>query len=977
MESPKFQTVGLGIAHIPSAVAVYYDLQWMQHEGKDGEYELFLEYYNKWLDKFEDSVAYNHAYEQKVTYLMTKRLCLFDEGATVNKLDGIVYKRMSLKYTVQRVLGHKSWDDEFDILTGEWLPELFGWNDETEEYEGHLIADGLVEYQLTVDDLTRMSEQGIISRNDLSLKAIHEKVSLEDGSEVETEKIIGYTVTVPNDYKHTPVWAKICDRWPQEKEEFEHLISKNWGEPFACIPSNIQCEYCCRDSFYAGQLKEDALKRYTPLCYETYNHNLQLEALLHLTGFFCDEDLRLRMELQCLWMQVHGQVQVIMWGLGEKLKWFKDYNIPEIPGITGLIEQGYDPCSCKSIIMNHLSDTSESGLDEEALEPLLGTKVLDIYKSYIKEYCYRIDESYKRSRKVFQEIDWELNELFKPEYGDDYCQYTVDGQVYKINVGWDLLQEYYSARTGYAMAKVFASQIKFSEIEKLMMPHLGKPNLPEKLYCPKDLHPIIREYDSGPGYTDTVGHIVPGPSTDEYSLDDVIDFCDNAINLKSAKESPFFKFMVFNRLKGLIYHAYTTDYGTLPKGSRISDDQLAELTETAKSMEYSLEWLDSHARILINEDLDNLKKTQAWKKFQLNHDYISLLYAGIMIEEEECDIEYQGKHFKTGLFCRKFVEYDKEGNATFGWTPEMEEWFETLGTELSGGFLDFALRYMGVWDLSKEENEDGTSDYDWFCHHIDDIDIEDGSVEALAKLNFCFQSFKKYNKVLTAYMRGEDFYTHNYNVQYFDENGVTPNFYEEKGVHKCYIPFYANAKKSKRWSSGYHTIPSKAEMKKIVTTPPGFLMSYFDISGAEIRTISFMSQDDFMMDNYHKGLDPYITMARMTFPHDDPEYASMSDEEYEDFLKSWRGSFKQVLLGSLYGMGPDKMADIAEITPEQCEMVQNKLWSLAPKLKRFIEEKSTWAEEHPGYVQSALGDVLELDDSDGEDRLARLGINQF
>jgi len=43
---------------------------------------------------------------------MLKRLCLFDEGATINKLDGIVYKRMSLKYTVQRVLGHRSWDKQ-------------------------------------------------------------------------------------------------------------------------------------------------------------------------------------------------------------------------------------------------------------------------------------------------------------------------------------------------------------------------------------------------------------------------------------------------------------------------------------------------------------------------------------------------------------------------------------------------------------------------------------------------------------------------------------------------------------------------------------------------------------------------------------------------------------------------------------------------------------------------------------------------
>jgi hypothetical protein len=154
-------------------------------------------------------------------------------------------------------------------------------------------------------------------------------------------------------------------------------------------------------------------------------------------------------------------------------------------------------------------------------------------------------------------------------------------------------------------------------------------------------------------------------------------------------------------------------------------------------------------------------------------------------------------------------------------------------------------------------------------------------------------------------------------------------------------------------------------------------MSYFDISGAEIRTISFMSQDDFMMSCYHEGKDPYITMAKFTFPRDTYPYSEMSDDEYSDYLKSWRGAFKQVLLGSLYGMGPDKMADIAEISVEECEKVQRDLWERCPKLKAFIEQKSTWAQDHPGYVQSALGDVLELAEDDGEDRAARLGINQF
>lgn len=857
---------------------------------------------------------------------MTKRLCLFDEGATINKCDGLVYKRFSLKYTVQRALGLKSWDDEFDLLTGEWLPELFGYDEDTEEFKWKLKADGLN--------------------------------TLEDGTEV------------PNDYKHNPVWKLICERWPNEVSEFEDLISHNYGESFACIPSNIQTEYCCRDSLYAAMLKEECLKKYSKLCYETYNHNLQLEAILHLTGFFCDEDLRLKMELRCLWMQIYGKLQITLWGMSERMKWFKDYDVPEIPNLTKLISLGYDPCNSKSIIMDYLSDTSVSGLDEEALEPLLGKEVLEIYKDYIKDYCYRIDESYGRSRKVFNEIDNKLNELYNPEYGEDFCKFTVNGKEYKINLGWDNLQLYYNTKMNYLMCKCFASQFKFKDVEKLMLPQLGSPNLPKKLYCPKDPNQFID------------GCNLKDIEVVAYSLDDVLDFCDQAYNLKSNKEVPYFKFMVFNRFKGLIYRAFASDYEGIPLGTVINDEELEKWTAAVKDMDYSIERIERSAKDLINEDLENLKTTPTWTRYKLNHDIVSCLYSAIIDEPTLFPIEHQGKTYKTGLFCRRFNGYDESTKEPiFDWSSGIESWFGDMKTELGQGFFDYAMRVMGIRCLRKSddmpEDYEGISDYDWFCENIDSIDIEKGDFSALCKLNYCFQSFKKYNKVLTAYVRGEDFLTHNIDVQYFDENGITPNYYEEKGIHKCYIPFYANQKKSKRWASGYHTIPPKSEMKRMVITPPGYLMSYFDISGAEIRTISFMSQDDFMMNNYHKGLDPYITMARMTFPHDSKDCKDMTDEEYEDFLRDWRGAFKQVLLGSLYGMGPDKMSELAEISPEECEKVQNNLWSLAPKLKKFIEEKSTWAEQHPGFVQSALGDVLELDESDGDDRLARLGINQF
>jgi hypothetical protein len=915
MEGPEFQVMGLGIASCDDdAVGVYFDVQWMIHKGRNNEYQIFLEYFNKFLDKFENSVTYNSQFEQKVTYILTKRLCLFDEGATINKCDGRVYKRFSLKYTAQCVLGVKSWDDDFDLLTGEWLPELFGWDEDSEVYKWKLVADG---YN-----------------------------TIETG---EVDEVNGTPIfkEVPNDYKHNPIWQKIVETWPEEESEFIDLIENNYGEVFACIPSNIQSQYCCRDSYYTGLLKIEALKKYSKLCYDTYNHNLQLEALLHLTGFFCNEDYRVKMELQSLWMEVYGKLNATRWALKQKLDWYKDLKIPYIPEVTELIKMGYDPCSSKPIIMNNLSETSESGLDEDKLRPILGDEVLQIYIDYIKEYCFRIDESYKRSRKVFSEINAELEERYKPDYGDSYCKYTIKGEEYVIELSWDMLNEYYSTKSNYDIITDLCSQLSFTNIEKFMLPQLGEYELPEKMYA--------RQYGQKEFNRD---------NCDEYSLDDVLDICDSAFNYKSAKVSPYLKFMVFNKFKSVLYHAFSTDYEYFSKDSK--PELSKELIDACAEKEFTVEWIDRQAHLIVNEDLERLKTTDSWKRYLLNHDMISLLYSGIM-EETVWDEERQEN---VGLFQQTPTgDKDDKGRPIMGWSQQMDEWFDTVSTDLTGWF-DFLLRYVGFWTLDDDAKE-------YFYKNIDNIDIEGDTIESLAKLNFCFTSAKKYNKVVTAYMRGEAFYTHNYDVQGFDENGVTPNLYEEKDIHKCYIPFYANQKKSKRWSSGYHTIPSKAEMKRIITTPPGFLLSYFDISGAEIRTISFMSKDPFMIDCYEKGLDPYITMARFTYPESEYDPSKHDDMDYEDYLRSWRGAFKSILLGLLYGMGIETLANNAEIDVETAEQVTVDLWERCPVLKQFVEEKSQWALDHIGYVQSALGDVLEMDEGDGEDRAARLGINQF
>jgi DNA polymerase-1 len=87
-----------------------------------------------------------------------------------------------------------------------------------------------------------------------------------------------------------------------------------------------------------------------------------------------------------------------------------------------------------------------------------------------------------------------------------------------------------------------------------------------------------------------------------------------------------------------------------------------------------------------------------------------------------------------------------------------------------------------------------------------------------------------------------------------------------------------------------HTLPPKDESKRVVTTPKGYLLSYFDISGAEVRTIAYLSKDPVMLDAYSRGVDPYINAAKIITP-------GMEESVY------WgnRTMYKIMLLGKMYG----------------------------------------------------------------------------
>jgi hypothetical protein len=185
------------------------------------------------------------------------------------------------------------------------------------------------------------------------------------------------------------------------------------------------------------------------------------------------------------------------------------------------------------------------------------------------------------------------------------------------------------------------------------------------------------------------------------------------------------------------------------------------------------------------------------------------------------------------------------------------------------------------------------------------------------------------------------------------EDSVTRNFFS---YNVCQVA-------SKRWSSPWHTIPARSQVKRIIDSPPGYLVSYFDISSAEVRSLAYSSKDPKMLEAYDNNIDLYIYLAKLIHPEWDDKQA-----------RGMRWLYKILMLGAMYGMSVETMASNADISVEEGQKNIDQLFGTFSVAKKFIEHKSQYCVDNDGLVETLLGDRLKLNDS--PDKLSRLGINQ-
>lgn len=250
------------------------------------------------------------------------------------------------------------------------------------------------------------------------------------------------------------------------------------------------------------------------------------------------------------------------------------------------------------------------------------------------------------------------------------------------------------------------------------------------------------------------------------------------------------------------------------------------------------------------------------------------------------------------------------------------------------------------------------------------------------KMTLAWCRYKKYEKIRSTYLCGlfldtdkwvlEDPKSHVV-IRECDEN-------EPGAIKKMFARFQCMEKSSKRWSSGYHTIISHSDIKSTICSYPGHLLSYFDISSAEVKSAGFMSKDENLIDMFIKGIDVYIATAKIYLKD---RWDTLSDKE----KKEWRKKFKTTFLGILYGLGANSLATRLNVSKKDAEEIIEGVYQAYPKLREYVAHQQAYPLAHEGRVNTFYGDRLVVDEwrfyktaTGGEKRnlearIGRLGCN--
>ena len=400
-------------------------------------------------------------------------------------------------------------------------------------------------------------------------------------------------------------------------------------------------------------------------------------------------------------------------------------------------------------------------------------------------------------------------------------------------------------------------------------------------------------------------------------------------------------------------------------------------------------------------------------------DYISENYFKCKspIENDEICLEFAQLFPSESSFLAALHDSIQQLNGTTGF-------YKNLGiTTIEDAFKHFQTEYTKVWNGTPIEQTDypekvyslaysfynnlkcdevkeiwsdfkGFESQEKFFGYVGDqfLDYEkpfeptdlDNNFFFMRKLVVSYLMYKKYAKVLSTYIDGmftkTDTWVMEDPISHVMIREADPS--EPGAVCKMRPKFQCMEKSSKRWSSGYHTIISHSDIKSTLRSYSGHLLSYFDISSAEVKSAGFASGDPDLINMFINGIDVYIATAKLYLGEAGWGKLTKGDQ------KEWRKKFKTIFLGILYGLGKQSLATRLNCSVDEAEKIIQAVYTAYPKLREYVAGQQQYVLEHEGYINTFFGDKLrvaewkwykkaktEREKKNLEARMARLGVN--
>lgn len=152
------------------------------------------------------------------------------------------------------------------------------------------------------------------------------------------------------------------------------------------------------------------------------------------------------------------------------------------------------------------------------------------------------------------------------------------------------------------------------------------------------------------------------------------------------------------------------------------------------------------------------------------------------------------------------------------------------------------------------------------------------------------------------------------------------------------------------------------DIRQLFTASKGCILMSCDYSGQEVRVTAHLSQDEKLIQAYREDKDPYSEIASLAYNVPYEECCEhRPDGTFNADGKARRGEAKKIVLGVLYGRGIPSIAEQLGKTPQEAQIIYNKVLNKFEGLAKFISESEDMAREY-GYVTTVWGRRRQLPD---------------